>query len=216
MSLKTVQDQLFKVALKAGRDPQEITLLVVSKKHSVEEIAQLYSQGARDFGETRVQEALPKIEELPKDIRWHFIGTVQKNKISKIVGNFVLIHSVDSLEVADKISQTSLQRGVVTNVLLEANTSGEKSKAGLTPSAWKGCFTDLLELKGIQVQGLMTMAPLTEDRECIRETFRQLRLLREDLRAELPILSMGMSGDFPLAIEEGATIVRIGRAIFAP
>ncbi|MCH9626618.1 MAG: Pyridoxal phosphate homeostasis protein [Chlamydiales bacterium] len=201
-------------------DLKEVTLVVVSKGRSVAEMLEVYKAGARDFGENRVQEALEKKEQMPADVRWHFIGKLQSKKINKVIGQFSLIHSVDSVELARKISRSSLNKGVRTSLLLEANTSGEASKSGLPPEEWEAVFPDLLNLEGIEVKGLMTMAPLTDNESSVRASFTRLRLLRDRLqqsvgtRADLSTLSMGMSSDYSIAIEEGATLVRIGTAIF--
>jgi len=219
-NLKTLVDKIATAAEHSGRRPEDILLVAVSKGRSVEEVKEAYWAGCRDFGENRVQEALEKMEEAPSDIRWHFIGKLQKNKVNKVVGRFVLIHSVDSLELAARISRVSEEQGVKTAILLETNTSGEETKSGLTPEQWERVFSDVLALKGIEVDGLMTMAPLTEDESVIRRCFSELRLLRERLqqmaknRADLSTLSMGMTNDFPVAIQEGATLIRIGTAIF--
>ena len=219
-NLAHVLEKLRQVADHAGRDVSEVSLVIVSKNHPFSEMKEAYDFGCRDFGESRLQEALGKMQEAPSDIRWHFIGRLQKNKVSKVVGRFALIHSVDSYELAEKISQESLQKNLVTQVLLQANTSREKSKGGLSREDWKRCFLQILELGGIEVMGLMTMAPLTEEEALIRHTFSELRQLRRELesvgKVTLPTLSMGMSNDFRLAIEEGSTLVRIGSAIFAP
>ncbi len=201
-------------------DLKGVTLVAVSKGRSVTEMLKVYAAGVRDFGENRVQEAFEKMEQMPADVRWHFIGKLQSNKISKVIGRFVLIHSVDSAELARKISRSSLQRGLRTPILLEANTSGETSKSGLRPEEWEAVFPVLLDLEGIEVKGLMTMAPLTDNESIIRDSFAKLRQLRDRLQSrggkevDLSTLSMGMSSDHVIAIEEGATLVRIGTAIF--
>lgn len=201
-------------------DLKGVTLVAVSKGRSVTEMLKVYAAGVRDFGENRVQEAFEKMEQMPADVRWHFIGKLQSNKISKVIGRFVLIHSVDSAELARKISRSSLQRGLRTPILLEANTSGETSKSGLRPEEWEAVFPVLLDLEGIEVKGLMTMAPLTDNASIIRDSFAKLRQLRDRLQSrggkevDLSTLSMGMSSDHVIAIEEGATLVRIGTAIF--
>jgi pyridoxal phosphate enzyme (YggS family) len=215
-----IQKEIEAAARKCGRNPAEITLVAVTKGHSLEHVMPAYEAGCRDFGESRPQEALFKIPHSPQDLRWHFIGSLQKNKVRKVIGKFVLIHSVDSLELAKKISEHSLEAGVVTTVLLQANTSGEKAKQGLQPEAWKINFEAVLRLPGISVKGLMTMAPLVDDEGVVRRCFAGLRELREDLQEiggknmKMPCLSMGMTNDYPLAILEGATILRIGTAIF--
>jgi hypothetical protein len=182
----------------------EATLVVVTKNHSIDEIMQVYNEGCRDFGENRLQEALPKIEALPKDIRWHFIGSLQRNKVNKVVENFSFIHSIDSLPLAEKIAAT----GKKIPCFLEVNTSGETSKHGFTIEECE----KLPKMEGIEIVGLMTMAPLTDDKRVIRSCFSKLRLLKEKLG--LKFLSMGMSHDWRIALEEGATHLRIGSAIF--
>ncbi len=189
--------------------PKNVKLVAVTKNVPVEDISLVYELGCRDFGENRVQDALPKIEELPPDIRWHFIGTLQKNKVKKVVGNFALIHSVDSVELAQEISK----QGIDTSILLQVNTSGEESKQGFTEDEFRRDLAMIQKMPYIQVKGLMTMAPLTEDVDQIRMCFRRLRELRDELG--LKELSMGMSHDYKIAIDEGATIVRIGSAIFS-
>ena len=193
--------------------PPNVLLVVVSKGQSYEDILQCYNAGARDFGENRLEEFLIKKEALPKDIRWHMIGSIQSKKVPKVVGQFELIHSVDSLELAQKIDS----KGVPTKILLEANTSGEASKHGLTPEEWIGCYDQIKILKNVSVEGLMTMAPFTDDEEVVRSCFKNLRKLREVLSSKgkpLPHLSMGMSHDWEIALQEGATILRIGTSIF--
>jgi len=208
------------IARRCDRDPASITLVTVTKTHPLEDILPVYDAGCRDFGESRLQEALEKIPQAPQDIRWHFIGTLQSNKVRKAISRFALIHSVDSVELAAKISQISVEMGMTTPILLQANTSGEASKHGLPPDQWKQAFESLLALPGIDIQGLMVMAPLTEDESVIRRCFSELRYLRDELASYPGIsssfrhLSMGMSYDYPIAIEEGATLLRIGSAIF--
>lgn len=192
---------------------REVTVVAVSKQRSLEDILQVYRAGCRDFGENRVPEALEKIEKAPQDIRWHFIGMLQRKKVPKVIGKFALIHSVDSPELAKKISLCSADRGAETSLLLQVNTSGEKTKHGFSPQELQKMFPQLLELPNIAIKGLMTMAPLTDDKEQIQSCFSQLRLLRDEF--QLHHLSMGMSHDYPIAITEGATLVRIGTAIFS-
>ena len=191
---------------------KDITVIAVSKQRSIEEIKIAYNQGCRDFGENRIPEALEKMALLPKDINWHFIGALQKNKVNKAIGHFGLIHSVDNPELAAKIAKSSEAANVTTSILLQVNTSGEASKQGLNPEAWRPYLESLFALKNIEIKGLMTMAPLTEDTALIRQTFRTLREFRDELN--LPLLSMGMSHDYKIAIEEGANLLRIGTSIF--
>lgn len=216
-NLKVVQGHIEEAAASVGRTEEDVTLVAISKGRNIGEIREAYSLGLRDFGENRVTEALEKMEALPSDIRWHFIGKLQKNKVSKVIGRFSLIHSVDTPELAEKISNASEERGLSTPILLEANISGEETKSGLSPEAWEKCYQKLLTFKGIDICGLMTMAPLTENERVIRRCFSGLRSLRdrlEEIGGQLSILSMGMSHDFPLAIQEGSSMIRIGSALF--
>ncbi len=201
MNFSTLKEQL-----------AQAQLVAVSKKRSVEEIQHFYDLGVRDFGESRVQEALAKMEQLPSDIRWHFIGRLQKNKVAKIVGLFVLIHSVDGPELAYYLSQASEKKDLRQDILLQVNTSGESSKQGLTPEEWKAEYDKVRSFPGIRIRGLMTMAPLDADESTLRQVFSSLRQLKEQL--QLTELSMGMSQDYPVAVEQGATLVRIGSALF--
>lgn len=209
-------------ALSCGRDPQEVTVIAVSKKCSVELIRSVYHEGCREFGESRIQESLGKMSELPNDCIWHFIGSLQSNKVGKAISSFQLIHSVDSIQLARKISQMSQERGIRTSILLQVNTSGEVSKHGLSSEEWEQKIDSLNQLSGIKVEGLMTMAPFTEDHQIIRDCFHKLYVLRENWRSQMKDptvfqhLSMGMSHDYMIAIEEGATLLRIGSAIFDP
>lgn len=226
MSIKENFSTLFRkieaVTQQARRKRQEISCIAVSKGRSPDEIREAYEAGCRDFGENRIPEALQKMQICPSDIRWHFLGHLQRNKVSKAIGRFVLIHSIDTPELAEKVSEMSLQKGIRTSILLEANTSQESTKSGLSPEEWDKVFLQLLDLQGIEILGLMTMAPLTEDKGLIRHTFSELRNLRDHLqqraqtRADLSTLSMGMSQDYEIAIQEGATLLRIGSALFGP
>jgi PLP dependent protein len=203
-----------------GRRPEEVSLIAVSKTCSVEAIQSVYQEGGREFGESRIQEALDKIPYLPKDCKWHFIGTLQSNKVGKAISSFQLIHSIDTPSLVQKISQMSQAKGVTTSILLQVNTSGEKSKHGLSAEEWQRSLEEVNQLSHISIEGLMTMAPFTEDQQIIRFCFRKLYQLREMWRREMknPMsfqhLSMGMSHDYLIAIEEGATLLRIGSAIF--
>jgi len=191
--------------------------VVVTKNHPLEDVLDLYEAGCRHFGENRVQEALSKVEGAPSDIQWHFIGTLQKNKVPKVLGSFSLIHSVDSPDLAEAISKRSQE---MTPVLLQVNTSGEATKHGLSPEQWLQTIEQVNCLPNLDIRGLMTMAPFTEDKAIIRSCFACLRKFRDQLESELgkelPHLSMGMSHDYQVAIEEGATLLRIGSAVFAP
>lgn len=210
-----IKEAVAQAARQNGRDPQEIILLAVSKGCSLEEILSTHKEGCRDFGESRVQEALLKIPAAPQGIRWHLIGSLQKNKVNKAIGKFALIHSVDSLELAEKISNASLE-GPKTAILLQVNTSGEPSKHGLSGEEWLKGLERVLQLPGISVEGLMTIAPFVEDEKIIRECFASLRKWQGIFSRYCPMrhLSMGMSHDWRIAVEEGATILRIGTTIF--
>ncbi|HEY4832936.1 MAG TPA: YggS family pyridoxal phosphate-dependent enzyme [Waddliaceae bacterium] len=215
-----IKEKIAEIARQNGREANEITLVAVSKGHSQEKITSVYQKGCHDFGENRVQEALRKIPSVPSDIHWHFIGTLQRNKVNKIIGKFKLIHSIDSFELAQKISQSSLEKGLITPMLLQVNTSGETSKHGLRGDSWLHYFEELLKLPAISIEGLMTIAPYVENKKIIRSCFSDLRKWRDAFasiagrRCSLHHLSMGMSYDYRIAIEEGATILRIGAAIF--
>lgn len=209
---RRIREQIDQIAESCGRQGRDIRLVAVSKTFPFEHCLPAYEAGCRDFGENRVQEALEKIPEAPEDIRWHFIGSLQSKKVPKVVGNFALIHAVDSLHLAERISAVSKERGITTSVLLQVNTSGEASKHGWGVDAFREDFEALDALPGLDIQGLMTMAPFTEDEGLIRQCFASLRQLKEEF--SLRELSMGMTNDFPIAIEEGATILRIGSAIF--
>ncbi len=217
---KRWKEEIAHTARACGRNPEEITLVAISKGQNWNDVEPIYQEGCRNFGENRLQEALTKIQAAPQDCRWHFVGTLQKNKVRKAIGHFTLIHSVDSLELAKKISEVSLEQQIKTCILLQVNTSGEKSKQGMSSEECFMYFDQITSLPGIDVQGLMTMAPYVEDEKIIRQTFSSLRILKDRLVAEyqlikgLPHLSMGMSHDFKLAIAEGATLLRIGSRIW--
>src|SRR2546430_3512660 len=215
-----VRSTIATAAQRAGRTPDEIMLVAVSKTMPVELVQMAYNLGVTDFGENRVQEALPKIAVFhPQGLHWHMIGHLQSNKAGKVVSPFYCVHSVDSLHLAQTLSRHAGEQGKHLPVLLQINVSGETSKEGVPLAEASELARQIVALPHIQVEGLMTIAPLVKDPEQVRPEFRKLRLLRDQLRAELPAcswqhLSMGMTGDYSVAIEEGATIVRIGRAIF--
>ena len=215
-----VRSTIAEAAMRVGRAPEEITLVAVSKTMPVELVQMAYNLGVTDFGENRVQEALPKIAAFhPRGLRWHMIGHLQSNKASKVVSSFYCVHSVDSLHLAQMLNRYAVEFGRQLPVLLQVNVSGESSKEGMSPPEAVELARQFVALPHIEVEGLMTIAPIVEDAEQVRPVFRELRLLRDRLRTELPSyswpdLSMGMTDDYSVAIEEGATIVRIGRAIF--
>ncbi|WP_195837775.1 YggS family pyridoxal phosphate-dependent enzyme [Olsenella porci] len=209
---------------RAGRDTGEVTLLAVSKTVDVGSVALAWQAGYRAFGENRPQELRRKLEGLSSHpemdgVRFDMIGNLQTNKINMVVGNVTLIHSISSMHLADAVSSRSQTHGVTSRVLLEVNVSGEESKSGLTPDEARQGLEHVLCLPGLDLQGLMTMAPRNEP-DVARRTFSGLRELRDELATrsgrELPILSCGMSDDFQIAIEEGSTLVRLGRTVFDP
>ena len=220
-NLASVTHHIGEAARKAGRDPDSIHLIVVSKQVSSEKIIEAYQAGSKYFGENKVQEAVSKIGEVnAQDVSWHFIGHLQKNKIKYLDSQFDLIHSVDSLSLAEKISAYCEGQNRKQGVLLQVNVSGEEAKFGMTPSELAEQLPSFGQLQGILVQGLMTIPPQDSDAENSRQYFSALRELRDKYRAmniegvELNELSMGMTNDYPIAVEEGATFVRVGTAIF--
>ena len=217
-NLAAILARIDAVAGKHGRNADEIRLVAVSKTNPPEAIREVFESGQRAFGESRVQEALPKLDALPPEIEWHFIGHLQTNKIRKVVGRFALFHGVDNQNLALQMNRIAGELGVTANVLLEVNVSGEESKFGFDPKTLSAALEVLLPLPFLRIQGLMTMAPYSDAPESARPFFAKLRELRDSLAVEtgnpLPELSMGMSGDFEQGIAEGATIVRVGSAIF--
>lgn len=217
-NLNAIRARIDAAAHRAGRDPAAVELVAVSKTHPAETIREAVDEGQMLFGENRVQEALIKIPSLPGRLRWHLIGHLQSNKVRKALPLFELIHGVDSVELARDIDRIAGELGLHPRVLLEINVSGERSKHGFDPAALERELDRLLLLPRVQVEGFMTMAPLVPEPEASRPFFASLRELRDRLATRtgipLPILSMGMSGDFEVAVEEGATLVRVGSAIF--
>ena len=191
----------------------DATLIAVSKTKPINDIMEAYNCGIRDFGENHVQELIKKINELPKDIRWHFIGHLQKNKVKYIVNeNVFIIHSVDSIDLAKEISKRASLNGVTMKILLEVNVANEDSKWGFKVDEINHAFEEINKLPKIEVLGLMTVAPHTDNLEEIRTYFKELRKIKNELGLEL--LSMGMSNDYKIAIDEGSNYIRIGTNIF--
>lgn len=218
--LATLRRRVAAAAARGKRDPADIRLVAVSKYASLDQLRAAYAAGQREFGESRIQDALPKLETLPEDVIWHLVGHLQSNKVNKALGRFELIHSVDSFELARRLSEKSLEREIMTQILVQVNCSREAAKTGLEPEAAEDFLLSLRDLGGLLVRGLMTMAPLAGGEAGARESFSRLAGIRARLRArdlpELPLdaLSMGMSGDFEIAVEEGATLLRLGSALF--
>ena len=217
-NLARVREQLAEAAAKNGRDPGEIELVAITKTHPAEKVREAIEAGQTLFGESRVQEARAKIPELPSKLRWHFVGHLQKNKIRHALPLFEMIHSVDSFGLAQDMNRIAEEEGMHSRVLLEVNVAGEGSKFGFAPDKLREQMEELLALPRLSIEGLMCLPPLAEEAEASRKYFVQLRELRDSLEKELdlklPQLSMGMTQDFPTAVEEGATLVRVGTAIF--
>lgn len=220
-NLESVKNRIAEALRKSGRPPGSAQLIVVSKQVGDEQILEAVDAGGVLFGENKIQEASGKIERLAgKNIRWHLIGHLQKNKVKFAVGKFEMIHSVDSLSLAEAVHRKSQDQAIVTPVLIQVNVSGEASKFGVSAEEVEGLLRSISGLRGIQVKGLMTIPPFDPDPERAREYFVRLRELRDRIAAlgieniSLEELSMGMTNDFTVAIEEGATMVRVGTAIF--
>lgn len=235
-NLEQVRARIAEAALRAGRQPTEVRLVAVTKTCGLPEILEAWACGQRDFGENRPEVGAEKIPQVVAALEegrptWHMIGTIQRRKTALVVAHFDWVHSLERWVIAQRLSREATAAGRVLPVLLECNVSGEASKAGYALSGWEGdasvreaFFAEvgaLLTFPGLRLEGLMTMAPLTEVPETVRPVFASLRALRDALRERFPTLpwlqlSMGMTDDFEVAIEEGATLVRIGRAIFGP
>lgn len=205
---------------RAGRNSKEVTLIAVSKTKPVEMLQDVYDCGCRDFGENKVQEIMDKYEKLPNDIRWHMIGHLQTNKVKYIVDKVYMIHSVDSIKLAKEISKEAVKKNVTVKVLLEVNVAKEETKFGLLTEEVLDFYKEVIDLPGLKVCGLMTIAPYVENPEDNRQHFVNLKQLMVDIESEktdnisVGELSMGMTGDYEVAIEEGATYVRVGTGIF--
>ena len=217
-NLERVLAQISDAARKARRSPDDVQLVAISKAHDADKIRAVHDLGQPIFGESRVQEARAKIPELPSSLRWHFVGHLQKNKIRHALPLFELFHSVDQVDLARDMNRIAEEEGMHPRVLLEVNVAGEGSKFGFQPDKLRAEMETLLALPQLSILGLMTIPPLAEEAEASRRFFVQLRELRDDLQTEFHVdlaqLSMGMTNDFPVAVEEGATLVRVGTAIF--
>lgn len=233
--IERVSECIAAAAQRSGRSPETITLVAITKTHDIDVILEAYQCGLRHFGENRVQEAIPKIQairgKLPPDVTWHMVGYIQSRKANNVVTWFDWVHSVDRLRIAQRLSQASVAADQVLPVLLEVNLSGEATKHGYDLSGWPdnrskasafwGEVEAVLAQRNLLVEGLMTMPPLVEDPEEVRPIFRKMRALQQELAKRFPQvewrhLSMGMSGDYEVAIEEGATMIRLGTALFGP
>lgn len=220
-NLEEVEEKIAKACERAGRAREEVTLIAVSKTKPVEMLQEIYDEGIRDFGENKVQELTEKYEVMPKDMKWHMIGHLQRNKVKYIVDKVTLIHSVDSLRLAETISREAEKKGVTVPILIEVNIAGEETKFGLSSKEEVISLTEqIAALPNLSVKGLMTVAPPVKDPEENRPFFREIRQLSVDItnknidNVSMEILSMGMTNDYTVAIEEGATMVRVGTGIF--
>ena len=219
-NLKYVNERIQKSCLKAGRDEKEVTLIAVSKTKPVSDLMEAYQEGCREFGENKVQELVDKYEVMPKDIHWHMIGHLQTNKVKYIVDKVTMIHSVDSIKLAREISKEVQKKQVTVSILIEVNVAGEESKFGVSMEEAEPLIRKIALLDGIKICGLMTIAPYVEDEEKNRQYFADLKQLSVDIATKnidnvnMNVLSMGMTGDYAVAIEEGATYVRVGTGIF--
>lgn len=219
-NLQAVEERIQEACQKSARKREDVTLIAVSKTHPVGTLKEAYDLGIRIFGENKVQELTVKQEALPKDIQWHMIGHLQRNKVKDVIGKAALIHSVDSLRLAETIEKEAEKRGITVNILIEVNVAGEESKFGIRPEELDHFVDKIIEFPHICTKGLMTIAPYVENPEDNRPIFAHLRKLSVDIAKEnahninMSILSMGMTGDYRVAIEEGATMVRVGTGIF--
>ncbi|MCR5677424.1 MAG: YggS family pyridoxal phosphate-dependent enzyme [Agathobacter sp.] len=205
---------------KSGRDPKDVTLIAVSKTKPLEMLRDVYDGGARHFGENKVQEMCEKMEQMPEDVNWHMIGHLQTNKVKYIVGKCALIHSVDSLHLAKEIEKQAAKQNCEVPILVEINIANEETKFGINRTEAMNLVKEIAKLPHVKIQGLMTIAPYVEDPEQNRQYFHQIWQLSVDIKNQnidnvtMDILSMGMTGDYMVAVEEGATLVRVGTGIF--
>lgn len=219
-NLQQVEENIKKACEKCGRDRADVTLIAVSKTKPVEMLQTVYDCGVRDFGENKVQEMCDKMEVLPGDIKWHMIGHLQTNKVKYIVGRTELIHSVDSVHLAAEIQKQAVKKDVIVPILIEVNIAEEESKFGIHKEDTIAMVRQIAEMDHLRIKGLMTIAPFVENAEDNRLYFREIKQLSVDIKNQnidnvsMDVLSMGMTGDYEVAIEEGATLVRVGTGIF--
>lgn len=219
-NLTKVEENIQKACDKAGRKRSEVTLIAVSKTKPVEMLQEIYDEGIREFGENKVQEMCEKMELMPQDIKWNMIGHLQTNKVKYIIGKTSLIHSVDSLKLAEEIQKQAVKHDVTADILVEVNIANEESKFGISKDEAIQMVRDIAKLDHLKIKGLMTIAPFVENPEDNRLYFREIKQLSVDINNQnidnvsMDVLSMGMTGDYMVAIEEGATMVRVGTGIF--
>lgn len=219
-NIKLVEENIKKACEKVGRDVNEVTLIAVSKTKPYTAIEEALPTGVRDYGENKVQELCDKYEILPKDIKWHMIGHLQRNKVKYLVGKASLIHSVDSIRLAEQIEKEYAKTDEIANILIEVNMAQEESKFGITSEETEQLVREIAKFPHIRIKGLMTIAPYTDNPESNRVYFRNMKKLSVDIEnknidnVSMSVLSMGMTGDYQVAVEEGATLVRVGTGIF--
>jgi len=229
MHLEAVRERIEQACRRAGRDPGDVTVVAVTKTHPIQAVMRAAQEGLKDVGENKVQEALAKMAEWPEaPVRWHLIGHLQRNKAKLAVGRFALIHSLDSIRLADALESAAAAQGITQDVLVQVNVAREAQKDGVAPEDLDALVEHVAAQPHLALKGLMAMAPFTDDADLVRRTFRALRELRDRQSAignrqsprfpipdsRLPVLSMGMSSDFEIAIEEGATHLRLGTVLF--
>ncbi|HBA69815.1 MAG TPA: YggS family pyridoxal phosphate-dependent enzyme [Lachnospiraceae bacterium] len=219
-NIRHVEENIRLACQRAGRSAEDVTLIAVSKTKPLPMLMEAYRYGCRHFGENKVQELTDKYEKMPKDIKWHMIGHLQRNKVKYIVDKVYLIHGVDSLKLAEEISKESLKKNVVSHILVEVNIAGEETKYGISKEETEELVREISVLPSIKVEGLMAIAPYVENPEKNRQYFVELQQLSVDIKRKnidnvnMNVLSMGMTGDYEVAIEEGATYIRVGTGIF--
>lgn len=219
-NLERVEEKICSACQRAGRDRGEVTLIAVSKTKPLDMLQAVYDQSIREFGENKVQELTWKYDELPKDIHWHLIGHLQRNKVKYIADKAYMIHSVDSLRLAEEISREAVKKNVNVHILIQVNVAQEDTKFGISVEETEELIRQVAQLPGISICGLMTIAPFVENPEENRVHFRNLKKLSVDImeknidNVDMGVLSMGMTGDYEVAIEEGATHIRVGTGIF--
>jgi len=219
-NLKQVIKNIEEACRRVGRNPKDVTLIAVSKTKPIEMLQQVYDCGIREFGENYVQEMTDKIEHMPKDIKWHMIGHLQRNKVKYIIDKVAMIHSVDSLKLAQEISKEAVKKKILADILVEVNVGLEDSKFGILPEDVENTIQKMAKLPSLRIRGLMTSAPFVENSEDNRWIFKKLSQLCIDIKEKnidnstMDVLSMGMTNDYIVAVEEGATMVRVGTAIF--
>ena len=219
-NIKTVEKNIKEACARANRSASDVTLIAVSKTKPVDMLCEVYDTGMREFGENYVQELVEKIDRLPKDIHWHMLGHLQRNKVKYLMGKVALIHSVDSLRLAEQIDQEAEKLGITAKILLEVNVAKEESKYGFFLEDTEAAIREIAKFPHVRIKGLMTIAPFVENPEENRPVFKKLYEFAVDIgkknidNVTMDVLSMGMTGDYQVAIEEGATMVRVGTGIF--